>query len=109
MKEGWTNRDTGKKGEPRLQYNSFQLLHDVMETQGKKLTLTIPLNELAEGKINSLKQLVKTHKGEKQLFFVVYENDEKINLTMPSRKHKINISKELLDALDREQFHYKLN
>ena len=109
VKEGWTNRDTGKKGEPRLQYNSIQLLHDVMETHGKKLTITMPLNDLREGKIDSLKHLVKTHKGEKQLFFVVYENEEKIHLTMPSRKHKINISKELLDELDREQLHYKLN
>ncbi|MEZ4881480.1 MAG: DNA polymerase III subunit alpha [Flavobacteriaceae bacterium] len=109
VKEGWTNRETGKKGEPRLQYNNVQLLHDVMETYGKKLTLTIPLNDLKEGKINSLKNLVKTHKGEKQLFFVVYENEEKIHLTMPSRKHKINISKELLDELQREQLSYKLN
>ena len=109
VKEGWTNRDTGKKGEPRLQYNSIQLLHDVMETHGKKLTITMPLNDLKEGKIDSLKNLVKTHKGEKQLFFVVYENVEKIHLTMPSRKHKINITKELLDELDREQLHYKLN
>lgn len=109
VKEGWTNRETGKKGEPRLQYNSIQLLHDVMETHGKKLTITMPLNDLKEGKIDSLKNLVKTHKGEKQLFFVVYENEEKIHLTMPSRKHKINISKELLDELDREQLHYKLN
>ncbi len=109
VKEGWTNRETGKKGEPRLQYNSIQLLHDVMETHGKKLTITMPLNDLREGKIDSLKNLVKTHKGEKQLFFVVYENEEKIHLTMPSRKHKINISKELLDELDREQLHYKLN
>jgi len=109
VKEGWTNRETGKKGEPRLQYNSIQLLHDVMETHGKKLTITMPLADLKEGKIDSLKDLVKTHKGEKQLFFVVYENDEKIHLTMPSRKHKINISKELLDELEREQFHYKLN
>ncbi|MDC8001510.1 DNA polymerase III subunit alpha [Aequorivita todarodis] len=109
VKEGWTNRETGKKGEPRLQYNSIQLLHDVMETHGKKLTITIPLNDVKEGKIDSLKNLVKTHKGEKQLFFVVYENEEKIHLTMPSRKHKINISKELLDELDREQLHYKLN
>jgi DNA polymerase-3 subunit alpha len=109
VKEGWTNRDTGKKGEPRLQYNSIQLLHDVMETHGKKLTLTIPLNDLKDEKINSLKNLVKTHKGEKQLFFVVYENEEKIHLTMPSRKHKINISKELLDELEREQLSYKLN
>ncbi|MAP80174.1 MAG: DNA polymerase III subunit alpha [Aequorivita sp.] len=109
VKEGWINRDTGKKGEPRLQYNSFQLLHDVMETLGKKLTLTIPLNELEEEKINSLKNIIVQHKGEKQLFFVVYENTEKVNLTMPSKKHKINISKELINQLEAEQLHYKLN
>ncbi|WP_313112912.1 DNA polymerase III subunit alpha [Aequorivita sediminis] len=109
VKEGWTNRDTGKKGEPRLQYNSFQLLHDIMETQGKKLTLTLPLTDIKDGRIDKLKDLVKTHKGEKLLYFVIFEKDEKILLEMPSRTHKINISKELLDELDREQVHYKLN
>lgn len=109
VKEGWTNRETGKKGEPRLQYNSFQLLHDIMETQSKKLTLTLPLTDVKDGRIDKLKDLVKTHKGEKQLYFVVFEKDEKILLEMPSRTHKINISKELLDELDREQVHYKLN
>ena len=32
VNEGWTNKDTGKKSDPRIQFNSFQLLHDVMET-----------------------------------------------------------------------------
>ncbi len=109
VKEGWTNRETGKKGEPRLQYNSIQLLHDVMETHSKKLTLKIPLSDLKDGRIDSLKKLIKIHKGEKQLFFVVYENEEKIQLTMPSRKHKVNISKKLLDELGLEQIRYKLN
>ena len=25
VKEGWVNRDTGKKGDPRIQFNNFQL------------------------------------------------------------------------------------
>ena len=37
IREGWTNRDTGAKGDPRLQFNSFQLLHDIMESYAKKL------------------------------------------------------------------------
>jgi DNA polymerase-3 subunit alpha len=68
VKEGWTNRDTGKKGEPRLQYNSFLLLHDVMEIHGKKLTLTFPLKDLQDGKIDSLKDLVKTHRRKAVVF-----------------------------------------
>src|SRR5690554_2409549 len=109
VKEGWMNRDTGKKGELRLQYNNFQLLHDVMENHSKKLTLQMPLSDLEDGKIEKLKGLIETHKGEKQLYFVVYEVAEKIKLTMPSRKHKINISKEFLEELQKEQIKYKLN
>lgn len=109
VKEGWVNRDTGKKGDPRLQYNNFQLLHDVMENHSKKLTLQMPLGDLEDEKIDRLKGLIETHKGEKQLYFVVYEVAEKIKLTMPSRKHKINISKEFLEELQNEQIKYKLN
>ena len=36
VREGWVNRDTGKKGDPRLQYVSMQMLQDVMENQAKK-------------------------------------------------------------------------
>ncbi|CAN0365330.1 unnamed protein product, partial [Ectocarpus sp. 4 AP-2014] len=31
IREGWVNRDTGKKGDPRIQFNGFELLHDVMD------------------------------------------------------------------------------
>ncbi|QAA82596.1 DNA polymerase III subunit alpha [Aequorivita sp. H23M31] len=109
VREGWTNRDTGKKGEPRMQYNSFQLLHDVMENYSKKLTLQIPLREIKEGRIEQLKELFNTHKGNKPLTFVVYEETEKIKLSMPSRKNSVNISKELLIELHNQQVKYKLN
>lgn len=109
VKEGWTNRDTGKKGEPRLQYNSMQLLHDVMDSQARKLTIQMPIEELAEDRIKRLKDLFKMHKGDKQLQFVIYELEEKVKLHMPSRKHKVTISQELLDELELEQVQYKLN
>ena len=109
IKEGWVDRTTGKKGEPRLQYNHIQMLHDVMDKYSKKITLEIPLNILDEHKISFLKSLVKSHKGEKQLHLLVYENDDKINLNMLSRKHKVDISKKMLEELSNEAFKYKLN
>jgi DNA polymerase III, alpha subunit (EC 2.7.7.7) len=109
VKEGWMNRDTGKKGEPRLQYNSMQLLHDVMDSQARKLTIQMPIEELAEDRIKKLKELLKMHKGDKQLQFVIYEMEEKVKLSMPSRKQKVNISQELLDELEKEQVSYRLN
>lgn len=35
VREGWVNKDTGKKSDPRLQFNSFQLLHDVWSSMPK--------------------------------------------------------------------------
>ena len=109
IKEGWTNRDTGKKGEPRIQYSSMLQLHDVMEKHSKKLTIRMPLEELENDKIDRLKDLFTIHKGEKQLHFLVYEMTDKVKLNMPSRTKKIEINKELLSELMQEQVNFKLN
>ncbi|MFT4698628.1 MAG: DNA polymerase-3 subunit alpha [Flavobacteriaceae bacterium] len=109
VKEGWTNRETGKKSDPRMQFNSMQMLHDVMENQANKLTIQMPIEDVSEDKIVALKQLFKTHKGDKQVQFVVYEMEEKVKLTMPSRKQKVGITKELLADLEQEKVGYKLN
>jgi DNA polymerase-3 subunit alpha len=109
VKEGWTNRETGKKGDPRMQYNQVQMLHDVMDTQARKLTIQMQIDELAEQRIETLKDLFKTHAGEKQLHFAMYDVTEKVQLNMPSRSTKIAINKELLDALKEQRVVYKLN
>ena len=109
VKEGWTNKDTGKKSEPRLQFNNIQLLHDVMETYAKKLTIQLNIDELEEDRIDGLKDLFTEHAGENKLNFVVYEMKERIKLHMPSRKQKMKISQELLNALEEQQVLYKLN
>ncbi|TDI80952.1 MAG: DNA polymerase III subunit alpha [Bacteroidetes bacterium] len=109
VKEGWVNRETGKRGDPRIQYNHFQMLHDVMGDQAKKLTLRIPIDELYEKRIALIKTILKSHKGDAQLHFTMYDMEEKIKLNMMSRKHKVAISKELLDKLKEEEVDYKLN
>ena len=109
IKEGWVNRDTGKKGDPRLQFNSMQLLQDIMETYARKLTIQLNIEELKEEKIATLKDLFSLHKGDNALNFVIFEMQEKLKLHMPSRKQKVKISQELLTALEQEEVHYKLN
>ncbi|WP_424492428.1 DNA polymerase III subunit alpha [Salinimicrobium sp. GXAS 041] len=109
IKEGWMNKDTGKKGEPRLQFNSFQLLHDVMDIYAKKLTIQLNIDELMEEKITALKDIFSMHQGDQLLNFVIYEMKEQVKLHMPSRKQKVKISQELLDTLEEEQVLYKLN
>lgn len=109
VSEGWIDRKTGKRGDPRLQYVNMQLLHDVLQKYSEKLTLTIPLEEIKTDRIGTLIDLISAHKGNVDLYIVVYEEKEKIQLSMASRKYKVAISNELLGALANEQVYYKLN
>jgi len=109
VREGWTNRETGKKGDPRIQFNNFQLLHDVMDVYAKKLSIQLNIQDIKEDKIVELKDLLHMHPGNHMLSFVVYDNAESIKLQMPSRKQKVKISQELLDELENTNVFYKLN
>ncbi len=109
VREGWVNRDTGKKGDPRIQFNNFQLLHDVMDTYAKKLSIQVNIDDLQKGRIGELQSLLNMHEGNHALHFIVYDNAEKIKLQMPSRKQKVKISQELLYELDESDVRYKLN
>ncbi|MBO3115604.1 DNA polymerase III subunit alpha [Winogradskyella sp. DF17] len=109
VREGWTNRETGKKGDPRVQFNNFQLLHDVMDNYAKKLSVQLSIDNLKKETIDNLQGLFKMHEGKNALNFVIYDNNEKLKLTMPSRKQKVKISQELLAELESFDVRYKLN
>ncbi len=113
IKDGWTNKETGKKGDPRTQFNSVQLLQDVMDAYAKKLTINIDINEIAEARVQEIKEILDMHKGDGKLHFQVFdpksEKGEQLYVKMPSRKQKVKISQELLDTLEENKVHYKLN
>lgn len=109
VKEGWTNRDTGKKGDPRLQYNTVMMLQDVMETYARKLTIKLDIGQLKEQQIYELKDTLVSHQGSHPLSFVVYEMEEEIKVSLNCRKQKVQISTELLLELESKDVHYRLN
>ena len=108
VKEGWVNKE-GKKGDPRIQFNSFMLLQEVLEKNSKKLTLKLNLNDLQKHTVDDLLDLVKTHKGDKPFHIKLYEMDEEIKLHMTSRKRKVAIEADLLKALEDKGYHYQVN
>ncbi|WP_010520609.1 DNA polymerase III subunit alpha [Aquimarina agarivorans] len=109
IKEGWIQKDTGKRGEPRIQFNNFMLLHDVIEQFSRKLTLQLSVNDLNDSYIDNLHETITKFSGSKSLNVQVFEPKEKVQLTMPSRKLKIDINSELLEWLEKEQVYFKLN
>ncbi len=108
IKPGWTNKE-GVKGEPRIGFNEFLLLHDIMDKMCKKVTIKMPLHEVKENTIKDLQHLFATNKGTQGLNFTIWDSEEKIELNLPSRTTKIKISSEFLKALDEQFINYKLN
>ncbi|TXK71642.1 DNA polymerase III subunit alpha [Mesonia sp. HuA40] len=109
VKEGWTNRETGKKGDPRIQFNMFKQLQDVLPDLSKKISIQLDIDQLNKNTIDYLDQLTTTYVGDKHINFIVYELKEKIKLQMPSRSRKLSINRELLDSLKTKDMHFKVH
>ena len=109
IREGWTNRETGKVGAPRMQYLHFEMLQNTVENNAKKLTLQLEISKLKNEDVTQLKDELKSFKGDKPLLFNVYDSEKKVKLTLNSKKQKVRITPELLKLLDEKQWHYKLN
>ena len=92
-----------------MQFNTMQLLQDVMETVARKLTIQLDVNELKEERLRFINEVIAAHKGDKSLHFTLYEATEKIKLKTTSKKRKVQITQALLDALAAEDVMYKIN
>lgn len=108
IKPGWTNKE-GVKGDPRVGFVEFSLLHDIMDKMCKKLTIIMSLNEVKENTIKELQHLFTTNKGPHRLSFKIKDVEEKILLELSSRTTKVKVSNEFLKALDEQFINYKLN
>lgn len=109
VKEGWVDRETNKKIAPRIQFQSFKQLQDVMDSYAKKLTIQMDIRGLAEEKIEYLRKIFKTYRGNHLLNFVIYEPQEQIKIHLPSKREKVNICPELLDSLKEMDVYYRVN
>ena len=109
VREGWINRETGRKSDPRIQFNNFEQLQDTINLNTKKLTLQLKIQELNDQEIIELSSLLKKFKGNKSLNFDLFEPKEDIKLNLSSIKQKIEINNDLLDKLEEREIHYKIN
>ena len=107
--EGWRNRETGKVGLPRMQYIGFEILQDVLKNNVKRFTLQLDILQLTPESIQQINDLTRSFKGDKPLMIDIFHSEEKIKLTLPSRKRKIQVTPALLDRLEEASIAYKLN
>ncbi len=109
VKAGWDNKETGKAGDPRITFTNIQLLQGVMDAMAEKLSIQLDLKDIDQKLINIISTIVDGHHGKHNLRIDVYDMEESIKLSLPSRNYKVNISLDLLKELEEQQIHYKLN
>ena len=108
IQAGWTNKE-GVTGEPRLKFTEIKLLHDIMDELCKKITIKFLLEDLQEKLILDLETILKNNPGKHYLHFTIWDEQDKVELNLPSRNTKVKVSKELLTLLEKQQLNFKLN
>mgnify|MGYP001384867034 CR=1 FL=1 len=95
-------------------WDSFEnnlLGYDVQswKNNAKKITLNIDIKQLKTEKIDALNDYLKSYKGDKPLYFNLYDSEKKVKLTLNSRKQKVKITSEFLNELRGQKWAYTLN
>ena len=81
IRDGWINKTTGKKGDPRLLFNNFQLLQDVLKGSVKKLTINLDIKDLSDERVKDIYNLLAGFRdGNNSLSFSVFDGAERIKI-----------------------------
>lgn len=76
VKEGWADKETGKKGEPRLQFMLIQYLQDVLASFAKKLIINLNIKDLQNEMVHRLHDVFQANKGDNSVSFDVLETED---------------------------------
>jgi DNA polymerase-3 subunit alpha len=76
VKEGWADKETGKKGEPRLQFILVQYLQDVLAAFAKKLIVNLDIRSLENDMIHQLSNVFQANKGDHLVAFEILETEQ---------------------------------
>ena len=109
IRDGWVNRETGRVGDPRIQFLNMELLDGIIDSSSKKITIKIDSSTLNFDEVKKLKKIFSKHKGSKPVYFDILDTNNEIKLNMISQETKVSITKDLLISLEKEEFSYKLN
>jgi DNA polymerase-3 subunit alpha len=91
IKEGWVNRETGKKSDPRIQFIEVKQLQDVLSLFAKKLSIQMDIEDLQQHSIQQLNTIFQSYKGDKSVTFEIVEYDKTPKITEVITKNVIEL------------------
>ena len=104
-------RAWSKTGELEFKIHSVELLSDIREKLTKKVAFEVPLNNIDEKMLERLDGVlsVEKHAHTVPVEFRVVDAMRKLSVKMPSRTHKIDLSNETINDLNKiKGIKYKL-
>ncbi|MGV3695732.1 DNA polymerase III subunit alpha [Flavobacterium sp.] len=106
VKEGWVNRETGKKSDPRIQFTDVKQLQDVMSQFAKKLSIQMDIEDLQQNSIQQLNTIFQSNKGENTVSFEIIEQEKVKKIVGVAPKIAVDEDSEFdaenLDAIEME-------
>ena len=96
IKEGWTDRETGKKSEPRVQFINIHYLQDVLPSYAKKLIVNLDIKDISPSLIKNLQTVFNSNKGDNQVAFDISEREKIIQPVLPIESEAL-INEPVLD------------
>ena len=104
IKEGWVNKETGKKSEPRIQFIEAKQLQDVLTDFSKKIIINLDIQQLNADMIEHLRTIFKKHQGDHQLAFEILETEKVIkNLPQNASPKNVDADEDLEEELTDEE------
>ena len=76
VREGWVNKETGKRSEPRIQFLEVKQLQDVLESYAKKLTLLLDIKDIKNDFVHQLSHVFQSNKGDHSVAFEIMETEQ---------------------------------
>ena len=78
VKDGWVNRETGKKSDPQITFQDAKLLADVLPLFAKKLSIQLNIHDIKQNLIQHLSEVFKANEGNNPVTFEVLEIEKVI-------------------------------
>ena len=109
IKEGWKDADSGRIGDPRIQFLNFQQLQDSLSNNAKRLSVKLEIDLIEDEHVKFFKDLIKNNKGDQELVFNVFGNGDGLKVNLNSTKYKVKINEQLLKSLKEKKLDFRLN